>query len=110
MTEVAFWPQRAPQRRRFILTSLIALAVLLVALGPRAIVDLHDLRCPLGSAVRAVGIAYWSVVCTPGYPGPTSTPVSRYVGLFLTNIDVRIFDADLIGETLHGPAINVRVR
>ena len=110
MTDVAYWPQRAPRGRRSAFTVLFALALLLVVSGPSVIVDWRDLQCAPGSSVRAVSIAYWAVVCQRDYPGPSTTPVARYVGLFLTSLDVRVFDADFIGESYHGPGLGVRVR
>jgi hypothetical protein len=110
MTDVAFWPQRAPRRRRHVWVVLVAVALVFIVSGPRLVIDARDLRCPAGSAIRPVSVAYWAVECAPGYPGPMSQPISRYVGLFLKNVDVRIFAVDALAGVIEGPALNVRVR
>jgi hypothetical protein len=85
------------------------LALLGFASGVRPIVEYSDLTCPVGSTVRHTSVAYWAVQCIPsaGSSGPSSTPTRRYVGIFLSNLDVRVFDADLLAGAFGGPAFNV---
>jgi hypothetical protein len=106
--EVAFWParQRRPSRRQLVLALLFALVLLGWASGPRLIVDYKDLRCPPGSVVRYVGIAYWAVTCVPAseYSGPASAPTSRSVVLYLGSVHQRVFAFDFLGGVYEGPA------
>ena len=97
-----------PPRSRFV-AALAAAIVLGVLLGVRLVVDYDDLTCPAGTAVRYHSVASWTAYCAPveGAGGPTIVPIRRYVGLFLQNVDVRLFDADF--DNIHGPAFGVRL-
>lgn len=95
------------------LLTIAAGILLLLALGARPVFEYRDLNCPPGSFVRGIGVAYWAVACSvsdgPSGARKTTAPVRRYVGLFLTNVDVRVFDADLLSGATHGPALGVKL-
>jgi hypothetical protein len=38
---------------------------------------------------------------------PSSVPTARRIGLFLTNVNVRVFNMDFIAGTVQGPAGDV---
>jgi hypothetical protein len=42
-------------------------------------------------------------------PGPDDNSDTRYVGLFLSNVDVRVFDADFLAGAASGPALSFRL-
>jgi hypothetical protein len=88
--------------------ALIVLAALLLgfALGLHPVAEFNDMACPTGTVVRYVGVAYWAVTCEASDPSApaTSVPTSRYIGLFLTTVNVRVFDMDFIADNFHGPA------
>lgn len=90
---------------------LLALLLLGLALGARPVIEYWDLTCPEGSVVRAVGPAYWALACAPGdlVAGPRTAPTRRYFGLFLTNVDIRLFGADLMAGYWEGPGLHVRL-
>jgi hypothetical protein len=94
-----------------VIASLIGIAALVSAGGMRAIVDYQDLTCPAGTSVQFVGVAYWAVRCVDDSSSTTTTnvPTARYFGLFMQNVNARVFDADLIAGAYHGPALNVRL-
>jgi hypothetical protein len=94
-----------------VLATVASGVLLAFALGFRPVVEYSDLRCAAGTVPRPVSIAYWAVRCEPSEASsePTTVPTRRYVGLFLTNVDVRVFDADLLADDFHGPALNVRL-
>ena len=96
------------RRSRFV-AGFVASVALAVVLGFRPVIEYADLTCPAGTVVQYQSIADWSAYCAPaeGAPGPTSVPIQRYLGLFLTNVDVRVFDLDF--DTFHGPALGVRL-
>ncbi len=116
MTDVALapsWQRGRPPRRLAVLALSVALVVLAFAAGPRLIVDYRDLNCPEGYVARPVSIAYWAVQCEPdrgAVSGPRSVAISREVGLFMTNANVRVFDVDFIAGNVLGPAVNVPIR
>jgi hypothetical protein len=83
--------------------------VLALVLGARLVVEVRDLTCPAGTVVRNASVVDYSAYC---FPDPrsehaTSVPLRRYVGLFLTNVDVRVLDAE--PGNVHGPAFGVRL-
>ena len=82
-----------------------------VILGARPIIRFADLTCGPGTVVRYTGPAYWAVECAPsaGSSESAAVPTSRYVGLFLTNVDLRVFDADFIAGSFLGPGLGVRL-
>lgn len=90
------------------LASVAALLLFGLALGFHPIVEYHDLTCPAGTAARYVSVAYWAVRCEPSEASSqaTTVPTSRYIGLFLTNVGVRVFDMDFLADNFHGPAMN----
>ena len=89
--------------------AVVGFLVLGFALGPRPVVEYRDLACPPGTAARYVSIAYWAVACEPSAATSqvTTVPTSRYVGLFLTNVNVRVFDVDFLADDVHGPGWSV---
>jgi hypothetical protein len=86
----------------------ILLGVLLLgfALGFHPVVEYNDLACPAGTVARHVSVAYWAVTCERSDPSSpaTTVPISRYIGLFLTNVNIRVFDMDFLADSFHGPA------
>lgn len=90
---------------RRVLGAFVGVILLGLVLGVHPIVEWRDLACPAGTVVRPVGIADWAVQCEL-YEASTqasTVPVSRYVGLFLMNVDARVFEVDFIGGSVHGP-------
>jgi len=116
MTDVAFaptWHGNRTPRRFLVLAVGIVLVILAFAAGPQLIIDHRDLNCPVGYGARLVGPAYWAVQCQANEgpaTWPRSVPIARYVGLFFANASVRVFDADVLAGTVHGPALNVPIR
>ncbi len=92
-----------------IVAIVLGLLVLGFALGVHPVVEFYDLTCPAGTVARSVSVAYWAVQCEPSEASSpaTTVPISRYIGLFLTNVNVRMFDVDLLASNLHGPGLNV---
>ncbi len=90
---------------------VVVLAALLLgfALGVHPVAEFNDLACPQGTLVRYLGVAYWAVTCEASDPSAPATSVatSRYIGLFLTRVNVRVFDMDFIADNFDGPARNV---
>ena len=75
-------------------TVVASLALALFALGARPIIDYRDLTCSAGYGARPVSVAYWAVQCQANdehVTWPRSVPIARDVGLFLANVDVRVF-------------------
>ena len=88
---------------------VVGLLLLGFALGLHPVVEYHDLTCPPGTVARYVSVAYWAVQCEPseGSSQATTVPTSRYIGLFLTNVNIRVFDMDFLADNFHGPGMNV---
>ena len=95
-------------RARVVLIVLVAL-LLSFSLGLHPVAEFNDLVCPTGTVVRYVGVAYWAVTCAASDPSAPATTVatSRYIGLFLTTVNVRVFDIDFMAGSIHGPTLNV---
>jgi len=90
-----------------------SLVLALFALGVRPVVDYRDLACADGYGARPVSIAYWAVQCQANdehMTWPRSVPIARDVGLFLANVDLRVFHVDFLGGVVEGPGLGVRVR
>ncbi len=95
---------------RRVLGAFVGVILLGLALGVHPIVEWRDLACPAGTVGRPVGIAYWAVRCEP-YEASTqasTVPVSRYVGLFLMSVSVRVFEVDFTAGSVHGPSFASR--
>lgn len=88
--------------------ALVAVTGLGLLVGLRPVVEYSDLTCPVGSAVRYAGVAHTSVYCGPaeGSTELRSVPLQRYVGLFLTNANVRLLEVEF--GVVRGPALGVR--
>ncbi len=92
-----------------VLAIVLGLLLLGFALGLHPVVEHHDLTCPPGTVARYVSVAYWAVQCEPseGSSQATTVPTSRYIGLFLTNVNIRVFDMDFLADNFNGPGMNV---
>jgi hypothetical protein len=91
-----------------VIAAIAAGSVVIFVLGARVVVEDQDLTCPAGTAVAYASIASWTAQCVPSQGGPGSTiPIRRFVGLFFTNVDVRVFDVE--DGNMHGPGLNVRL-
>ncbi len=111
MPEASQVVARGPQSLALKLVASVVAGVLVLALvlGARLVVEVSDLTCPAGTVVRYASIVDHSAYCVPDPRSDhaTSVPLQRYVGLFMTNVDVRVFDADF--DNVHGPAFGVRL-
>lgn len=100
-------------RAPFARPALIIVAALLLAftMGLRPVAEFHDLACPAGTVVRAVSVSDSAVTCQASVPSAParSVPTSRYIGLFLTTVNVRVFDMDFMSGNFGGPARNVHL-
>lgn len=91
------------------------LALLIVALayvaGPRPVFLFSEFTCPTGSVERPVGLLGGVSVCAPPgeiAPNPYVGGVpQREIGLYLTNLHVRLFDFDLEADNYLGFAVGV---
>lgn len=98
----------ATRTKLFWIAGAIGVSVVVAfLLGLRLVVDYQDLNCPPETVVRYRGVGYWTAYCAPSDATAvaSTTPTSRYVGVFLVNVNARVFDADMLAGTLHGPAL-----
>jgi len=90
---------------------IVAALLLAFALGLRPVAEFHNLDCPTGTVVRAFSLSDSAARCEASDPSAParSVPTSRYIGLFLTTVNVRVFDMDFMSGNFGGPAGNVRL-
>ena len=96
--------------------ALLSLVLFGVITGARPVFAYHELRCPEGQMARGVSLAAWVVRCEPVSPGlpPSFTPprtatTQDEVGLYLTNLQMRVFHIDFVAGTYEGVAFGVRL-
>jgi hypothetical protein len=95
----------ASGRGKHVVALVVALLLLGFAVGLHPIVEYRDLTCRAGAEARYVSVAYWAVRCEPNEASVNATtlPTSRYIGLFLTRVDFRVFEMDFLAGNFRGP-------
>ncbi len=99
----------------------VGLAVLVVfsfATGARPVFARQQLDCGLGNYAQSVGIIGGIYQCRPQplhtpsgiRPPPQVVTTRDEVGLYLTNLQVRVFDIDFVQGTYHWLAFGVPFR
>ena len=84
---------------------LLLLVLLGFTVGFHPVVTFRDLTCGAGSQARYVSVSRGAIRCEPNPAAveATTVPSSRYIGLFLTNIGVRVFEVDFLAGSVEGP-------
>ena len=94
--------------------ALLFLVLFGVVTGARPVFAYHELRCPEGQMARAVSIAAWAVRCEPvplrlppSVTPPRTATTQDEVGLYLTNLQMRVFHINFVAGTYHWLAFGV---
>jgi hypothetical protein len=106
--------RRTVKALRVFSVALLSLVLFAAITGARPLFAQHELRCPEGQMVRPVSVAAWAVQCEPvplhvpmRVNPPRTATTQDEVGLYLTNLQVRVFHIDFVAGTYHGLALGV---
>jgi hypothetical protein len=75
------------------------------ALGFHPVVAFRDLTCEAGTTARYVSVTRFAMRCDPNPAASQATivPTSRYIGLFLVNVNLRLLEVDFLEGSVRGP-------